>query len=131
MDEVQPPVHQDSELPDAAAPQLDDLDTLVPLSHLVIEGLGADITALVKKVGDDDIFLDSIGRRCVTEARAAALFSERAAQQARERARREAYRKEVAAKNTARLEADRRRMERIAELQEKQGGGLIGRGPRS
>lgn len=78
------------EVTEIAAPHTDppdDLDTLVPISHLVIEGLSTDINALAAQLGGDDVFLDSIGRRCTTEARARSLFAERAAAEAQKRAK--------------------------------------------
>ncbi len=51
-------------------------ESLIPLAHLVIEGLGADIGALTAKLSGR-IVIDDVGRSCCTRATARELFDER------------------------------------------------------
>lgn len=82
------------------------LDQLVPLSHLIIEGLADSVSKLSKKLGAN-VFLDDLGRECCTREQARALFADRAAKQA---AQREARRR-LAAEQRAQREARRKAAE--------------------
>ena len=56
-----------------------DLDQIVPLSVLALEGFGGgSIDHLAKILGDDMVLLDDLGRRCCTRETARALFTTRA-----------------------------------------------------
>jgi hypothetical protein len=64
---------------------------LVTLAELVAEGFGVSVHSgptihhLAAQLGDD-VVLDDLGRQCVSRDRARSLFTERAEQQARQRA---------------------------------------------
>ena len=101
---------------------------LIPLAHLVIEGLAESIDELAGKLSDGAVVVDDVGRRSTTRDIARQLFEDRAKRQAaaRERAARvEAQRAETAARHNEQVRADRERMRLIGELQEKNGGGLL------
>lgn len=68
------------ETPTPAAPAAE----LIPLAHLVIEGLAENIDALAAQL--DEVFFDDIGRRCTTRDTARRLFAERADVEERQRA---------------------------------------------
>ncbi len=79
-------------------------ESLVPLAHLVIEGVAPDIDALARALGEK-VVADDIGRRAVTRDTARRLFAEHAENTAT-CARRKAER---AAQFTTRMAAQSRR----------------------
>ncbi|MDO0977183.1 hypothetical protein [Mycolicibacterium frederiksbergense] len=102
-------------------------ESLIPLAHLVIEGLAPDMGALAARL-DGRVVVDDVGRRCCTRIAARELFDEHEARQAEERertARVESQRAEAAAQHRDIIRAERDRMKRIAELQQLNGGGLL------
>lgn len=91
-------------------------ESLIPLAHLVIEGLSVDIGTLAQRLGTE-VTVDDIGRRCVTRATATRLFTERSERQEREAAQRRAdY---LAARS--RPHPTRERIRRIKESQDRDG----------
>lgn len=64
-------------------------ESLIPLAHLVIEGLAPNIYALEKKLGDE-VVTDDIGRRCISRGTARRLFDDDRARRERESQRRRA-----------------------------------------
>jgi len=57
---------------------------LIPLSHLVLEGLPETIDQLADRL--DDVLVDDIGRRCTTRDTARRLLAEKAAEEERAQA---------------------------------------------
>jgi hypothetical protein len=51
---------------------------LIPLSHLVLEGLAATIDELADRLGEEVVLVDDIGRRCTTRETARRLLAEHA-----------------------------------------------------
>lgn len=101
---------------------------LIPLAHLVVEGLAQSIDELAGNLPDDAVLIDDVGRRSTTRDVARQLFEDRAKQQAEARERAalvEAQRVEAAARHNDQVRADRQRMRQIGALQEKKGGGLL------
>ncbi|WP_162877246.1 hypothetical protein [Mycobacterium persicum] len=85
------------------------IEDLIPLSHMHLEGF--DPYTMSKL--DSEIFLDDIGRHCITRERAASMFAERAAFQARLR--------EDMARSSAESERDREaQRQRLAAIHEAQ-----------
>lgn len=69
-------------------------ESLIPLAHLVIEGLAPDMGALAARL-DGRVVVDDVGRLCCTRATARELFDEREAQRVAEAERRAVERAEA------------------------------------
>ena len=69
--------------PETAVVEVTPPNDLIPLAHLVLEGLAEGVDQLADSL--DDVLLDDIGRRCTTRETARRLFTEAAEAEERRR----------------------------------------------